>query len=208
MPDFERADQQMEWELTLRYTDNGSGVIDDIPIKISLVQIWEEMVSFSDIPDQTVVRGPDSSDVTLEYVPSDDLVILSAKESDDLEIEIPIDLYSPDSEEYQLYWKFEPDWNQSYYFSGIEDAEWVPIKLSFFNQTREDYDSIDLTAKTGTASFNRNDKSLSKPWNNDDDGYALIEFTDVNFSSLPDMPVKLSLWAVPGDDLGSGGILR
>ena len=83
----------------------------------------------------------------------------------------------------------------------------MPIKLSFFNQTRQNYDSIDLTAKKGTASFNgsENDNSLSKPWNNDDDGYALIEFTDANFSSHPDMPVKLSLWAVPGDDLGSGG---
>ena len=50
-------------------------------------------------------------------------LLLYPQKSDNLEIEIPINLYSPDSEEYQLYWKFEPDWNQSYYLSAIEDAD-------------------------------------------------------------------------------------
>lgn len=211
LPDYELNDQQMDWELTLQYKDNGSGYTAELPIKITLLPIWEDMISNSNIASDTIIMGPPPENQQVEYSEAEEIYTITTKENDDLKIQIPLDLYSPDSEEYQLYWKFEADWNQSYYFSGVEDPDWVPIKMSFINESRLDYNSLDITAKKGTASFNglENDKSISKPWNNEYDGYAEIEFTDANFSTNPFMPVQFSLWAVPGSvEGGSGGNFR
>ena len=206
-PDYERlSDDERIWSnLSLSFQDQSqtpSFPQNTFKIEVRLNQIWEEIDSEADPLNESVVFSNNVDANASEFITNglNGALIYNLTESDDLELKIPIELFSPDSKKYQLYYKC--DLNDSIYPD-------FPLEVSFVNKNDSGKTSLNRNpSASATALFNDSDSDsiLSKPWNNNDYGDFSIKFVDSDFNSNVNEPIELELWAVPGlDSLGNRG---
>ena len=201
-PDYEGlAVEDRSWgPFTLSFNDSSQS-IQTFDLEVRLNQIWEEMISEGDPANDSILvrNGTEESASELISASANGVLTYNLVEGDGLELKIPIRLYSPDSEKYQLYYKC--DLNDSVYPE-------FPLTVGFYNENTPSRSSLSLASTQNTETFNNSsfDDVLSAPWDNNDFGYLSVSFIDDNFNSNINEPLEIELWAVPGlDSIGNRG---